>query len=358
MARGPYSLAGPLLRLFDPETAHDAAIAALKAGLVWPQRAAALPELRVEVLGLCFANPLGLAAGFDKNAAVVDPLLALGFGFVEVGSITPRPQAGNPRPRLFRLEEDRGVINRMGFNNLGHEAALANLKRRRRAGIVGVNVGANKDSADRAADYVTGYETFAAVADYIAVNVSSPNTPGLRNLQAKGELASLLSRLEEARQRLAETGERRTPLLLKIAPDLAAEELADVAEVCLASRIDGVIVSNTTISRPSTLRSAHRSETGGLSGEPLFELSTRTLAAMYRLVGHRLPLIGVGGVSTAAHAWQKIRAGASLVQLYSGLVYEGPGVIADIGEGLAMRVRVAGKRSLAELVGDGLAQWT
>ena len=358
MARGPYAIAGPLLRLLDAETAHDAAIAALKAGLVWPQRVTAPPELRVEALGLSFANPLGLAAGFDKNAAVVDPLLALGFGFIEVGSITPKPQDGNPKPRLFRLEEDCGVINRMGFNNAGHAAALANLKRRRRAGVVGVNVGANKDSADRAADYVAGYETFAAVADYIAVNVSSPNTPGLRNLQAKGELASLLSRLEEARQRLAETGERRTPLLLKIAPDLAAEELADVAEVCLESRIDGVIVSNTTIMRPATLRSAHRSETGGLSGEPLFELSTRTLAAMHRLVGHRLPLIGVGGVSTAAHAWQKIRAGASLVQLYSGLVYEGPGVIADICEGLAMRVRIAGKRTLAEAVGEGVSQWT
>ncbi len=358
MARGPYAFAGPLLRLLDPETAHDAAIAALGAGLVWPQKAATLPELRVEVLGLSFANPLGLAAGFDKNAAVVDPLLAMGFGFVEVGSITPKPQGGNPKPRLFRLEEDRGVINRMGFNNLGHAGALANLKRRRRAGIVGVNVGANKDAADRAADYVSGYETFAAVADYIAVNVSSPNTPGLRNLQARTELESLLSRLGEARERLAAAGVQRKPLLLKIAPDLSAEELVDVAEVCLASRIDGVIVSNTTISRPASLRSPHRGETGGLSGEPLFELSTRALAAMYRLVGHKLPLIGVGGVTTAAHAWQKIRAGASLVQLYSGLVYEGPGVVADICEGLAMRVRIAGKRSLTEAVGEGVSQWT
>ncbi len=358
MPRGPYALAGPVLRLLDPETAHDAAIAALKAGLIWPQKAAALPELRVEVFGLSFANPLGLAAGFDKNAAVVDPLLALGFGFVEAGSVTPKPQAGNPKPRLFRLEEDHGVINRMGFNNLGHAAALASLKRRRRPGIVGVNVGANKDSADRAADYVAGYETFAGVADYIAVNVSSPNTPGLRNLQAKGELEALLARLDEARERLAESGVRRVPLLLKIAPDLSTGELEDVAGVCLESRIDGVIVSNTTITRPATLKSTHRAETGGLSGEPLFELSTRRLAAMYRLVGHKLPLIGVGGVSTAAHAWQKLRAGASLVQLYSGLVYEGPGVVADICEGLGMRLRIAGKRSLTEAVGEGVSQWT
>lgn len=358
MARGLYSLAGPLLRMLDPETAHEAAAAALKAGLVRPLGGARHPELAVDVFGLRFPNPVGLAAGFDKNAALVDPLLALGFGFVEVGSVTPRPQEGNPRPRLFRLEEDRGVINRMGFNNLGHAAALASLKRHRRQGIVGVNVGANKDSADRAADYVTGLQTFAPVADYIAVNVSSPNTPGLRNLQARVELEALLARLEEARQHIVAGGGRRVPLLLKIAPDLEDGELEDVAQVCLASAIDGVIVSNTTVSRPSSLKSSARVETGGLSGEPLFELSTRKLAAMYRLVGHRLPLIGVGGVSTAAHAWQKLRAGASLVQLYSGLVYEGPGIVGQILEGLSMRRRIAGKQSIAEIVGEGVSSWT
>ncbi|MFO1088478.1 MAG: quinone-dependent dihydroorotate dehydrogenase [Hyphomicrobiales bacterium] len=358
MARGLYRIAWPILRSMDAERAHGFAAAALQRGLAGSTRPVLHPELQVSVFGLDFPNPVGLAAGFDKNATLIDPLLALGFGFVEVGTITPRPQAGNPKPRLFRLEEHRAVINRMGFNNEGHAAALANIRRRKRRGILGVNVGANKDSADRMHDYVQGVAMFAAVADYITVNISSPNTPGLRALQSRHELTALLKRLEEACLEAGERFGRRVPLLLKIAPDLVREELNDVAEACLASRIDGIIVSNTTITRPASLTSKHRDEAGGLSGEPLFELSTRKLAELYRLVGGRIPLVGAGGISSAATAWEKVRAGASLVQLYSALVYEGPGLVRDIVEGLAQRTRVSGRKTITEMVGTGVADWT
>lgn len=324
-----FRLAAPLLRLLDPETAHRATIAALKFP---PPRAPAPddPRLAVSAFGLDFPNPIGLAAGFDKNAEVPDAMLGFGFGFVEVGTLTPRAQAGNPRPRAFRLAEDRAVINRYGFNNEGHAPALARLSKRRRGGIVGVNIGANKDAADRVADYVAGVRAFADVASYFAINVSSPNTPGLRDLQEPEALSDLLARVIDAR----DAARLRRPLLLKIAPDLTLAQLDNIVRVARERRIDGMIVSNTTISRPASLRSTFAKESGGLSGAPLFDLSTRMLAQTYLRVEGQFPLIGVGGVDSAEAALAKIEAGATLAQLYSALAYEGPGVIARIKRGL------------------------
>jgi len=340
-----FSLARPMLHSLDAERAHGLTIAALKMGFVPSSRAQVKPKLAQRVFGLDFSNPLGLAAGFDKNCEVAAAALRLGFGFVEVGTVTPKPQIGNPKPRLFRLGEDRAVINRMGFNNEGHEQM-----RRRLAGphpgIIGVNIGANKDSEDRVADYVAGYRCFAGLADYVTVNISSPNTPGLRNLQGRGELDSLLARLCEARK-----GEKvQPPILLKIAPDLGESELEEVAQACLSGPIAGVIISNTTTSRPS-LRSSNAGETGGLSGRPLFALATRQLARFYLLTGGRLPLIGVGGIEDAETAWMKIRAGASLLQLYSALVFKGPALIDEILTGLSTRLKEAGYGALEEAVG-------
>jgi len=343
-----FALARPALHALDPERAHRLTIAALKAGLVPRAVSPALPGLGQRLFGLDFPNPLGLAAGFDKNAEVAAAALRLGFGFVETGTVTPRPQAGNPQPRLFRLTEDEAVINRMGFNNEGHDA----MKRRLlelgaiRPGIIGVNVGANKDSEDRIADYVAGYRCFAALADYVTVNISSPNTPGLRNLQGKGELELLLARMGEAKASMA----KGPPILLKIAPDLSPLELEQVAAACVEGPVDGVIMSNTTIGRPA-LRSSHASETGGLSGKPLFDLSTRQLARFYLLTGGRLPLIGVGGISNAETAWLKIRAGASLLQLYSALVFKGPALIGEILSGLSVKLRQSGYGDMVEAVG-------
>ncbi len=328
-----FSLARPVLMALDPERAHDLTIAALRA-LPAPAAAPDDPRLAVSAFGLRFPNPIGLAAGFDKNAEAYAGLFRLGFGFVEVGSLTPRAQEGNPKPRLFRLPADQGVINRFGFNNRGHEDALTRLAGRPRlAGPLGVNVGANKETLDRAADYALGITRFAAHADYFTLNVSSPNTPGLRDLQQRAALDDLLARSIEARDRAAETGPRR-PVLVKIAPDLALEGLDDVVAVCLARRVDGMIVSNTTISRPADLKDAAARETGGLSGRPLFELSTRMLAETWRRVGGQFPLVGVGGITTGEAALAKIRAGASLIQLYSGLIYRGPGLLDEIKRAL------------------------
>ncbi|MGH6907925.1 MAG: quinone-dependent dihydroorotate dehydrogenase [Aestuariivirga sp.] len=337
----------PLLHGLDAETAHDLTLRMLKmAPRTRPP--AGNPALKVRVFGLNFPNPLGLAAGFDKNAEIADAMLDLGLGFAEVGTLTPRPQTGNARPRLFRLAEDGAVINRMGFNNQGHAAALARLATRRSgAGIVGVNLGANKDSRDRIADYVAGIGAFSSVADYFAVNVSSPNTPGLRGLQSRSELQALLERLNEARAKQ----KRRPPMLLKIAPDLAPDELEDIALCCGHGAVDGIIVSNTTLSRPG-LRSTHAGEAGGLSGTPLFALSTRQLARLYLLTGGRIPLIGAGGIGNAEQAWTKLLAGASLLQLYSALVYKGPGLIADLLQGLAAKLE---QSSLTEIVGSEAA---
>ncbi|MFZ5672046.1 MAG: quinone-dependent dihydroorotate dehydrogenase [Pseudomonadota bacterium] len=346
LARGSFPLIRPLLHAFDAETAHRLTIAALKLAPA-ARPATFAPELATKLFGLDFAHPLGLAAGFDKNGEVPDAMLAEGLSFVEVGTVTPLPQQGNPRPRLFRLSEDQGVINRMGFNNEGHAALRRRLEARRaRGGIVGVNIGANKDAADRIGDYVKGLEAFRDLASYLTVNISSPNTPGLRNLQSRAELETLLGRLNEARA-------RRTapPLLVKIAPDLAEADLDDITPVFLAGKVDGVIVSNTTIGRPH-LRSPHGRETGGLSGKPLFDLSTFMLAQLRQRLEGRIPLIGAGGIDSADAAFAKIAAGANLLQLYSALVFQGPALIAAIVEGLTAKCRASGLASIAGAVGS------
>jgi len=324
----------PLLHCMDAEAAHGLTIKALKTGLGRSIKTGSPANLAISCFGLDFENPLGLAAGFDKNAEVPDAMLGLGFGFVEVGTVTPRPQAGNPRPRLFRLSEDQAVINRMGFNNEGHVTVLQRLRRRKdKPGILGVNIGANRDSADRVSDYVVGIAAFTDVASYFTINISSPNTPGLRNLQSSEELRPLLKRLNEARQ----TQQRQVPMLLKIAPDLQDDEMKAIADCSMNSAVDGVIIANTTISRPS-LRSPHAQETGGLSGMPLFDLSTRQLARFYILTKGKIPLIGVGGISNAEQAWSKICAGASLLQLYSALVFQGPELLQEILNGLSRKL--------------------
>jgi len=317
------------------------------------------PKLAVRAFGLNFPNPVGMAAGFDKSAEVPDALLRLGFGFVEIGSVTPRPQAGNPRPRLFRLERDDAVINRMGFNNDGAEAVLRRLANRAHlGGIVGVNVGANKDSPDRTADYVGLIETFAPVASYFTVNVSSPNTPGLRNLQQASALDDLLTKVIDARERVQQNA-GESPVLLKIAPDLSLNELDDVVQIARSRRVDGMIVGNTTIARPSTLRETGRAgEAGGLSGRPLFRLSTRMVAETYVRAEGAFPLIGVGGIDSGGAALTKIRAGATLIQLYSSLIYKGLGLVDDIKRDLASTLLRTGRNSLDEIVGADAATIT
>lgn len=344
-----HQLGAQVLSRLDPETAHRATIAALKFGLGPRDAGPDDPVLATSFAGLELSNPVGLAAGFDKNAEAPDAMLAAGFGLVECGTVTPFPQAGNPRPRLFRLREDRAVINRMGFNNEGLDAFASRLKRRARKGVVGANLGANKDSSDRIADYVAGLRRLWGQADYFVVNISSPNTPGLRALQTKAALEDLLGRLAEARARLPEPF--ATPVFLKVAPDLSPEEPPVIGEAVLAARIDAVIVSNTTISRPPTLRSRFKGETGGLSGAPLKDLALATLTSFREAFGDALPLIGVGGIASGADAYARIRAGAGLVQLYSALVYGGPGLVSEIKRDLAARLKVDGFSSVAEAVG-------
>lgn len=324
-----------LLFVLDPESAHRLAIKALKSNVVGSCYLAPDPRLTTVVAGLPFVNPLGMAAGFDKNAEVPQALQKLGFGFVEVGTVTPRPQDGNPKPRIFRLKADRGVINRMGFNNDGHAAALARLSAERRGGIIGVNIGANKDSPDRIADYVLGIRTFYDVASYFTANISSPNTPGLRDLQARGSLERLLDAVLSARAEAAETHGKRVPVLLKIAPDMTEEGLDDIAAAIAAYPIDGLVVSNTTLSRAGLKDRGNAAQAGGLSGRPLFEKSTIVLAKMRARVGPHLPIVGVGGIDSAETAAEKIRAGADLVQIYTGFVYGGPGLPARILRGLS-----------------------
>jgi len=342
-----FRIAGPLVRLFPAELAHNLTVAALKTGLVPHQPSYNDPILATRLWGRDFKNPVGLAAGFDKNAEVPDAMLGQGFGFVEIGSVTPRPQPGNPRPRLFRLTPDRAVINRMGFNNQGLEVVAGRLAKRRRGGIVGANLGKNKTTEDAAADYEKGVRALGPLADYLVINVSSPNTPGLRALQGKEPLAELVGRTRAAVDALAV----KVPLLLKIAPDLTAEDLKDIAEVALEGGLDGLIVSNTTITRPDSLISEHRGETGGLSGAPLLDLSTEVLREVYRLTQGKLPLIGVGGIASGADAYAKIRAGASLVQLYSALVYQGTGLVTHIKTELAASLRRDGFTCLQDAVG-------
>jgi len=345
-----FDLALPLLRLLPPEAAHRASIAALSAGVAPDAAAPDPPSLRIALWGWQFPNPIGLAAGFDKNAEVPDAMLRFGFGFVETGTVTPRPQPGNPKPRLFRLSEDRALINRLGFNNEGLEAVRARLAARRgRPGLVGANLGKNKESADAIADYVAGVKAMGALADYLVVNVSSPNTPGLRDLQRKASLLTLIAALKSARALAAAPDP--PPLLLKIAPDLSEGERAEIAEAALETGLDGMIISNTTVARPVELRSSHARETGGLSGKPLFAPSTALLAQMWRLTRGQIPLIGVGGVAGGADAYAKIRAGASLVQLYTALIYEGPGLVLRIKRDLAGFLARDGFASIAEAVG-------
>jgi len=340
-----------LLRLLAPEAAHRLTIRLLSAGLGFYTSGADDPILETRLWGRRFPNPIGMAAGYDKNAEAYRALLRLGFGFAEVGSVTPRPQPGNPKPRLFRLTEDRAVINRMGFNNDGVEAIARRLQGcGRLPGPLGINLGKNKDSADAAADYVRGVQVLGPYADYLVINVSSPNTPGLRALQGREPLAALIEAVKRARH---DACPEMPPLLVKIAPDLQPEDKHDIAAVALESGIDGLIVSNTTIARPPSLRSAHRAEAGGLSGAPLFQPSTALLAEMYRLTQGRLALVGVGGVASGADAYAKIRAGASLVQLYSALVYEGPGLVGRIKRELAQALRRDGFSSLSQAVGVG-----
>ena len=349
-------LAAPLLRKLDPEMSHALALNALKLAPL-PRPAADDEKLRVQAFGLTFPNPVGLAAGFDKHAEVPDALFRLGFGFVEVGGVTPLPQPGNPRPRLFRLDADEAVINRLGLNSDGIEVVAARLAARANAGgIVGINIGANKDTVDRAADYVACIEAVAAHVGFLTVNVSSPNTPGLRNLQQAAALDDLLSRVIDARERAA--GPARRPVLLKIAPDLTLGDLDEVVGVARRHNIDGMIVGNTTVSRPRLRETAKSTEQGGLSGRPLFALSTRMLAETYVRAEGAFPLIGAGGVDSGAAAFAKIKAGASLVQLYSGLIFRGIGLVGSIKSDLLDFLRIGRMDSLADAVGRDAAAVT
>jgi dihydroorotate dehydrogenase len=339
-----YKLLRPLAFALDAETAHRATVTALSLSPTLPLPRFA-PELEMEIAGLRFPSPVGLAAGFDKDARCPDAMLGLGFGFVEVGTLTPLPQEGNPRPRLFRLKEDRAVINRMGFNNGGQEDALERLGRRERRGIVGVNIGANKESADRVADYAVGVRRMSAVADYLTVNISSPNTPGLRSLQAGGELNELLSAVRDARPAGG------PPVFLKVAPDLESGDHDRIVRAAIDGKIDALIVANTTVSRPP-LRSEHGREAGGLSGRPLKQLALEQLRQFRSASGGSIPLVAVGGIEDADDAWDRIAAGASLVQLYSALVYEGPGLAKRIAAGIAGKLRQRGFAALSEAVGS------
>ena len=348
-----FPLAAPVLRALDPETAHHLAIRTLSlmpSGAPRPDDS----RLAVELLGRRFPNPVGLAAGFDKQCEVPDQLLSLGFGFVELGGVVPLAQPGNPRPRLFRLQRDEAIINRFGLNSDGLEAALRRLAARRgRPGIVGVNIGANKDSSDRVSDYVRCVEGLSGLVDFVTINVSSPNTPGLRDLQGEAFLDDLLARCIDARDK---SGDARSALLLKIAPDISLEALDAMVATALRRRVDALIVSNTTVSRPTSLREKELArETGGLSGRPLFAMSTRLLAETFLRSERRIPLVGVGGIDSANAAVAKVRAGANLLQFYSALVYQGPGLIGEIKRGLLDHIERKGISSLAEAVGADAA---
>jgi dihydroorotate dehydrogenase len=348
-------LARPFLHALDPEDAHRLAIRMLQFA---PLLSAARDDKRLamRVFGLNFPNPIGIAAGFDKNAEIPDALFCVGFGFVEVGTITPLPQGGNPRPRLFRLDADEGVINRLGFNSEGADAVLRRLAARAEAGgLVGINVGANKDTADRIANYVKLIERFAPVASYVTVNVSSPNTPGLRNMQQAAMLDDLLARVIDARERVAPNA-GPTPVLLKIAPDLSLPDLDDVVGIARSRRVDGMIVGNTTVTRPPSLRDIETAkEAGGLSGRPLLPLATRMLAETYVRVEGVFPLVGAGGIGSGESAMAKIRAGASLIQLYSALVFRGLGLVAEIKAALLAALERDGQSNLADYVGADAA---
>ncbi len=354
--RDPYGLIRPVLMKIDAEKAHRLTLRLLSsplAGLLGSD-SAETPELETTFLGIRLPNPIGLAAGFDKNAEVPDAILRLGFGFVEVGTVTPRPQAGNPQPRIFRLIEDKAVINRIGFANEGADAVARRLSERRaasRMGKIGINIGANKDSDDWVGDYVNGLKRFSGLGDYYTINISSPNTPGLRALQTRDSLKPLLDALIATREQMS--GVRKPPLLVKLAPDLTPPQCEDVAALALEHGIDGLIVGNTTIGRPDTLRSRLKGETGGLSGAPLRHLALENLKTMYRLTGGKIPLVGVGGIASGRDAYDRIRAGASVVQLYTALAYEGPGLVKRIKAELGALVKRDGFGNVSEAVGKG-----
>lgn len=356
MLRALTDLTRPLLLALDPEAAHELTLRALELGAYPRCRSGDSPALAVSAMGLKFPNPVGIAAGFDKDARVPDAALGLGCGFAEVGTTTPKAQSGNPAPRVFRLVSDRAVINRLGFNNGGHAAALARLIARKSRGVVGVNIGANKESPDRAADYVAGIETFYGVASYFTVNISSPNTAGLRDLQAPAALDGLLSRIMAARAEIWAAGQPLRPIVVKLAPDLAEDELQPIADALVRHGVSGIAVSNTTLARPG-LAGPSANETGGLSGRPLFHRSTVVLARMFMATQGKVPLIGIGGIDSGETALAKIEAGASLVQLYTGLIYEGPGLIGRIKSHLAAACAERGLTSISELTGTRATEW-
>ncbi|PCH47656.1 MAG: dihydroorotate dehydrogenase (quinone) [Hyphomicrobiales bacterium] len=351
------SLALPALFAIDPERAHGLSIAALRAGIHPRTNGDQYSNLKVKLAGLNFPNPIGMAAGYDKNGEVPNALLALGFGHAEIGTVTPKPQKGNPRPRIFRLRRDRAVINRFGFNSDGHQQVKRNLPdKHTRRGIIGVNLGANKTSEDFAADYVTGIHAFGALADYFTVNISSPNTPGLRALQGEDFLPSLLKRVVEARDQVAET-QGLIPVFLKISPDLTEVEMDTVSKAVTNSDINALIVSNTTISRSGLQDRQHANETGGLSGRPLYERSTIVLAKMYQRLGKQIPLIGVGGIEDADTAFAKLQAGASLVQFYSAMVYKGPALPGQILAGIARKMAKDDISEPGQITGRAADEW-
>jgi len=350
---GLFGLGQAVLLALDPERAHDLAVKSLELGLYPRATGPDDKRLAQRIFGLDFPNPIGMAAGFDKDARVPRELLATGLGFVEVGTLTPRAQSGNPLPRIFRSQADRAIINRLGFNNEGQEAALERLQQHH-AGVVGANIGACRDSSDRVADYVVGIERLGPVASYLTVNISSPNTPGLRAFQAPEALDALLKRVQTARGTLA----KKPPLLVKLAPDLADADLPGVVGVIVANGVDGIVVSNTTLMRDGLKDATFARETGGLSGRPLFTRATRMLARVYQLTEGKLPLVGVGGIDSGETALAKIEAGASLLQLYTGLVFEGPGLIGRIKQALVAAMEEAGSTSLAPFIGRRAAEWS
>jgi len=356
MRNSIFKMAQPMLMALPPEDAHEMALRALELGLQ-PTDERGAGALHQNVLGLDFANPVGVAAGFDKDARVPDALLALGCGFSEIGTVTPRPQPGNPTPRVFRLVKERAVINRLGFNNGGHEAALHRLEARGRAGgIVGVNIGANRETDDRVGDYIAGLKAFNGVASYFTVNISSPNTPGLRDLQAPKALDDLFGQLMQTRTRLAAQGQPQRPIIIKIAPDIAEQDIAPICDRIVAHKVDGIAVSNTTISRPGVTGSTAR-QAGGLSGRPLFKRSTGMLARIFQETKGQVPLIGIGGIDSGETALAKIEAGARLIQLYTGLIYEGWGLIPRIKQHLGEACQEAGVASIAQLSGRRAEHW-
>jgi dihydroorotate dehydrogenase len=350
-----YGLARPLIFALPPEHAHEVTLRTLEAGL-YP-RLTPDPRLAQSVLGLTFPSPIGIAAGFDKDARVPDAVLGLGCGFAEVGTVTPLPQDGNPRPRVFRLVTARALVNRLGFNNRGHAAALYRLRARRRRGIVGVNVGANKDAVDRVADYVRGIEAFYDVASFFAVNISSPNTPGLRDLQAPQALDELLARVMTARDAQAQSTGRKTPVIVKLAPDVADDDVGAIVEVLQRRQADAIAVSNTTVTRLGVEHDLLAKQAGGLSGAPLFRRSTRLLARIYLETSGRMPLIGIGGIDTPQAALSKFEAGATLIQLYTGLIYEGPALIGRIQNHLCAVLQRERLTGISALTGRKASEW-